>query len=87
MVPNALKKIHNYIHSLIQYIQQTLFESLLCSWHCVKTQGTTQSLLSHRAPSMTLNGHTWKAAIDKQAASLFKCRRVRTLPFQFKRAE
>ena len=45
--PNWSKKKGNII---IQYIQQTLFESLLCSRSCVKTQGTTQSPCSLTEP-------------------------------------
>lgn len=51
--PNQSEKKGNII---IQYIQQTLFESWLCSRSCVKTQGTTQSPCSLTEPLHDFTG-------------------------------
>lgn len=73
------KDIHSFIHL---FIQQTLFEALLCGWPCVKAQEIAQSPCS-----CILKGHTWKTTIKKQVVSTLQCIRDRTLSFQFKRAK
>lgn len=76
MFPTTLKKKFKQLHLFIQSIHAiNTFEGLLVLGLVLKLK-ELQSLCSH-----TLNDHTWKAAISKQAASILKCIRQTTLSF------